>query len=228
MTDLKFLPSILIVGGNEKERIQKAQEIFGFRLAEDPDFFRLVLTQDKESIGIEEVRQMQGFLLLKPFAKEKKSVLIQEAEALTVEAQNALLKTLEEPPARSQIILTVRDESLILPTIASRCQIISLSVKSQITLSEKDEKEMTELLENLLRANIPERLSLGETLSAYRGKSEAIAWLDKLTWVVRKILLTTPSSLKYLNILKTIFQTKKMLQANTNVKLALDNFLIEI
>ncbi|MGI5826150.1 MAG: hypothetical protein ACOX50_01925 [Patescibacteria group bacterium] len=240
MTDLNYLPSLLIVNGNNKERLRKVQEILGFEIKEDhPDFLWLKTPEKKDSIGIEEARRLQKFLLLKPYSREKKVVLIEGAEALTIEAQNALLKTLEEPPAKSQIILTLPDESLLLPTIVSRCQLITLNHQSQITLTDKEEKEIKETLENLMTADIPERLLLGESLSAYKGKSEAINWLDKLTWVSRKILLATHQNqssnsslknliLKYLNLLKRVTQTKKMLQANVNVKLALDNFLIEI
>jgi DNA polymerase III delta prime subunit len=240
MTDLNFLPSLLIVSGDTKERLRKAQEILGFEIKEDhPDFLWLKTTEEKDSIGIEEARQLQKFLLLKPYSREKKAVLIEGAEALTIEAQNALLKTLEEPPANSQIILTLPDDSLLLTTIVSRCQLITLNHQSQINMTDKEEKEIRETLENLITADIPERLLLGEALSAYKGKSEAVNWLNSLTWVGRKILLSNyqdnpanssqkTSNLKYLSLLRLISQTKKMLQANVNVKLALDNFLIEI
>jgi DNA polymerase III delta prime subunit len=240
MTNLNYFPCLLITNGNNKERIKKAQEVLGFKINENnPDFFWLKTAEEKNSIGIEDARQMQKFLMLKPYAREKKSVLVEGAETLTLEAQNALLKTLEEPPANSQIILTLPDESLLLPTIVSRCQLITLNHQSQINLTDKEEKEIKETLESLMTADIPERLLLGEVLSAYKGKSEAINWLDKLTWVSRKILLLNyqenlasssqkKPNLKYLNLLKLISQTKKMLQANVNVKLALDSFLIEI
>lgn len=83
---------------------------------------------EKKSIGIESIRQLNGFLNLKvPGSKPRDRVIILEAaETLSLEAQNALLKTLEEPPDGSVIILNAAQEQSLLPTIRSRLQLIKL------------------------------------------------------------------------------------------------------
>jgi DNA polymerase III delta prime subunit len=75
---------------------------------------------EKGSIGIDESRTIKSFLWQKPNASSRRTVIVDEAELLTTEAQNALLKITEEPPASSLIILVTSDTESILPTILSR------------------------------------------------------------------------------------------------------------
>lgn len=79
-----------------------------------------------KSIGIEAVRQLEQFLSLKVPGKNvyDRAVIIADAHLLTIEAQNALLKTLEEPPAGTLIVLTVNYPQSVLPTVRSRTQAI--------------------------------------------------------------------------------------------------------
>jgi replication-associated recombination protein RarA len=78
------------------------------------------------SIGIEAVRELEHFLSLRVPRQNNpnRAVLIESAETLTLEAQNALLKTLEEPPDGTMIILTATHERALLPTIVSRAQLL--------------------------------------------------------------------------------------------------------
>ena len=88
------------------------------RLAHHPDF---LLIENKDSqLSIEVVRQVERQLSFLPALSNKKVVVFEEASRLTLDAQNALLKTLEEPPEYAVIILVSQRESL-LPTILSRC-----------------------------------------------------------------------------------------------------------
>ena len=68
-----------------------------------PDFF--VISADGNSIGVDKIRQMQSQVSVKPIYSDKKVFVILDAEKLTIQAQNALLKTLEEPPQYIVIIL---------------------------------------------------------------------------------------------------------------------------
>src|SRR6185437_10060929 len=79
-----------------------------------------------QSIGIEIIKQFQKKIFLKPIKSKEKLVIIEDAQALTPEAQNALLKLLEEPPAHTRIILGTENFDTLLPTIQSRCQIVIL------------------------------------------------------------------------------------------------------
>ena len=74
------------------------------------------------SIGIEDIReQLISDVSIKPYTGPYKIYIVDEAEKMTVQAQNALLKTIEEPPAYAVILLLVNNGSTLLPTIVSRC-----------------------------------------------------------------------------------------------------------
>src|ERR1700733_12334468 len=67
--------------------------------------YTVITSPNKNSIGIDAVREIRHFLWQKPVASLKRTLIIDEAELLTTEAQNALLKIAEEPPASSLLIL---------------------------------------------------------------------------------------------------------------------------
>lgn len=93
----------------------------------------IISSQDGKAIGIEAVRELQHFLSLKvPLDKDlNRFIIFENAHLLTVEAQNALLKTLEEPPKATILILTVNNEQSLLPTIRSRAQILNVTAPSK-------------------------------------------------------------------------------------------------
>lgn len=91
-----------------------------------------ILTIEPEAgkaIGIEAVRQLEHFVSLKIPSKQNISriVILYDAQVLTIEAQNALLKTLEEPPEDTMIIVTCANQDALLPTIRSRTQILEVA-----------------------------------------------------------------------------------------------------
>jgi DNA polymerase-3 subunit delta' len=82
----------------------------------------------KFEISIEQIRQVQQQINLKPYEARYKVFCIPDADMMTADAQNALLKTLEEPPLKSVIILTTAEGHKLYPTIVSRCQSVRFSV----------------------------------------------------------------------------------------------------
>ena len=92
-----------------------------------PDFFYMD-AEGKESIGIDKVREnVVSDVAIRPYHGKYKIYVIDEADKMTVGAQNALLKTIEEPPEYVVILLLVRNMSLLLETIRSRCLKLLLS-----------------------------------------------------------------------------------------------------
>lgn len=77
-------------------------------------------------LKIDQIRALQYELALSPMLGRWRVCLLTDFETATVEAANAFLKTLEEPPARAAIILTALDIGLLLPTVVSRCQVLPL------------------------------------------------------------------------------------------------------
>ena len=82
----------------------------------------LIEPNESKTIGIDEARRVKDFLRLRPNVSSRRMVIIDEAEFLTTEAQNALLKITEEPPDSSLLILIARDPEILMPTINSRLQ----------------------------------------------------------------------------------------------------------
>ena len=95
-----------------------------------PDFFYMD-AEGKESIGIDRIREnIVNDVSIRPYHGKVKIYIIDEADKMTVGAQNALLKTIKEPPEYVVILLLVRNISLLLETIRSRCIKLLLSAVS--------------------------------------------------------------------------------------------------
>lgn len=85
-----------------------------------------VIAAEKNWIQIEQVRNLQADAAIAPLEGKRKVFIIREIERATLPAANALLKTLEEPPAHVVLLLTSDRRDLVLPTVLSRCQIVAL------------------------------------------------------------------------------------------------------
>lgn len=81
----------------------------------------------KRSIGVDDIRSLIEEINKKPYEGDKKVIIISEGEKITVQAQNAFLKTIEEPPKGVYIFILCENSELILDTIKSRCQIHKLN-----------------------------------------------------------------------------------------------------
>lgn len=92
--------------------------------------YSTVIDPNAPNITIDEIRELQQFLKLRVPSSSKRPVqrvvTIVRAERMRSEAQNAILKTLEEPPAGTVVVLTADNPALLLPTISSRTQLISI------------------------------------------------------------------------------------------------------
>ena len=92
-----------------------------------PDIGWLKPEGARGSIKIEDIRQLQDALFFKPYEAKWKFYIVLDADFMTEQASNALLKTLEEPPKGSILILTTNNIHRLLDTIVSRCQIVKFS-----------------------------------------------------------------------------------------------------
>jgi hypothetical protein len=105
-------------------------------LSQHPYF--TTIRAEKDSISIDAIRKLQRFLQLKTLGDTdrmyRRAVIIEHAEQLTTEAQNAYLKLLEEPPADTIMILTAGNQRALLPTILSRLQMIAVYAPSEEAL----------------------------------------------------------------------------------------------
>mgnify|MGYP002536058122 FL=1 len=91
-----------------------------------PDIIR-VTHEKPNTIGVDDIRtQINTDIAIKPYSSPRKIYIIQEGEKMTAQAQNALLKTLEEPPAYAVILILATNMDALLPTILSRCVVLNM------------------------------------------------------------------------------------------------------
>ena len=142
-----------------------------------------------KSIKVEQVREeIEERLFLKSFEGKFKVVIVDEAERLSRGAQNAFLKTLEEPPPDSVIILITSNPDSLLPTIKSRCQMIRFNPLPDELIFDELEK-----VENLTseEALICSKLSKGSLGKALKLDSEMLEWRREL---IQYLMLIKPNS----------------------------------
>jgi DNA polymerase III subunit delta' len=135
-----------ILCGNKKE--DQCSGCLKFKKGAHPDLFFI---DGKDGIKIDQVRDVIERVNLTPSFSEKKVLIITKLENMGIEAANALLKTLEEPPRDTVILITARSEKVIPETIISRSQVFKLNKLSQnqvrdILLKEYPEEKVTEVV----------------------------------------------------------------------------------
>lgn len=129
------------VGGGKASVAQSlAETILGLPVGafERHAYVLVIRPADSGSISIEVVREVERFLSLKVPGQQavNRVLIVEDAHSMTIEAQNALLKTLEEPPAGTVILLTASHERALLPTILSRVQLLRLRKPDKASLTE--------------------------------------------------------------------------------------------
>jgi len=218
--------SYLIVGGShqqQEQRINKICQALGINFSpNEPDN---LIVQPQKSIGIEQVRQVKSFLNKKSWqGGAKKIVVIWQAGLLTIEAQNAFLKTLEEPPPNSLIFLAAANQAAFLPTILSRCHLIILT-------TETNKKELAEMSfadwQQLAQSPLSERLKKTELLGKNRGKLQL--WLKEAILLLQNQLNKSGANFQKLNHWLTILsQAHQILNQNVNSQRVIDWVMIKL
>jgi DNA polymerase III subunit delta' len=90
-----------------------------------PDVQEIEIAPDKTVVTIEQMQELRHLAYLKPMAGRRRVFIVDQAESMSDDAANSLLKVLEEPPFHTQIVLLSDNPALILPTIKSRCQVLT-------------------------------------------------------------------------------------------------------
>jgi DNA polymerase-3 subunit delta' len=96
-----------------------------------PDLMLITVAAGKKEIGVDRARELKRFTQLQPLRGKAKIGIVDGAHLLTIAAQNALLKTLEDPPQRSILILVANNPDALLPTVRSRLQRVPFSTLPQ-------------------------------------------------------------------------------------------------
>lgn len=119
-----------------------------------PDFFKAEPGEDnKRVIKIEVIRNLIARAALRPFRSKRKVFLVEPAETVNEVGQNALLKTLEEPPGDAVFVLITYAAESLLPTIRSRTQTFYFKPAEGTVLSEEPEKLKNQIMDFILSAD---------------------------------------------------------------------------
>lgn len=133
----EFTKAILCM--NEKKPCNNCKSCIEFETHNNPDFS--ILEPEGNSIKIDQIRELTKKVYEKPVVSHRKVYIINDSNYMTKEAQNSLLKTLEEPPEYVTIILIASNENLFLPTIKSRCTKVTFNKLTDSELAKVLEKE---------------------------------------------------------------------------------------
>lgn len=248
----EFAKMILCLG--EEKYCNTCKSCLEFLSNNNPDFYEII--PDGNNIKIEQIREMQKKVVEQPIISKNKVYIIDNADLMTREAQNCLLKTLEEPPEFVTIILIGSNESNFLSTIKSRCTILRFEniepskiekyLKEKFSIQEvpksiievangsigkaellKDKQELYIAIDTVLE-NI-EKMDLIDTL-----KNADIIYKSQdekneiLEYINIKFLKKAKENLKYLKCIDIVEETKKRIKANSNYNMSIDNMLISI
>jgi DNA polymerase III gamma/tau subunit len=210
------MESFLILARNSEKLKAYAYSLFE---KEKIDKIDINLIESEKQIGISAVREFQKKIYLKPYKSKQKGIILNAENGITTEAQNALLKVLEEPPVNTIIIMLSKTGDLILPTIISRCKVINLKEDKR-----EAEKNFEEFLLSLPQKGIGEKLKLAEQNS--KTKENALDLLENLL-IAGKKLLEENQNKQLANSLKELQKTYNQIKnSNVNIRLSLENLFL--
>lgn len=252
MIAAEFAKMLLCMG--EKKYCNNCKSCIEFDTNNNPDF--LYIEPDGNNIKIEQIRYLQKKIQEKPIISEKKVYIINDADYMTVEAQNCLLKTLEEPPEFATIILIGSNENSFLTTIKSRCMIIHFQglKNEEIEKLLKEEYNISNLSENIIetfQGSIGKAILLKDKKEEYDKIQNMIDNLDKKD-LIDIVKLSEPlyklkeeifEILDYINIIllkkareqylytsciKIVENTKQRIKQNANYDMCIDNMVFNM
>jgi DNA polymerase III delta prime subunit len=175
--------------------------------------FDLFYNDCSANSSIEVVRDLKRFLSRKPLQSEFNLGLLTEAHNLSLEAQNALLKTLEEPPGLSRIILTATNTSSLLPTIISRCEVVEAEIINE------NPPLNWELVEKIINGNDATRIKEADEVDINQW---ILSWQQLLKAKIKgqEVSLSKNLTVEQIrNYLKKLLSFNRMKESNVNSKL---------
>lgn len=218
----------------EKGGTEPCQECHSCRQAlsdNHPDIIRVV-HEKPNTISVDDIRrQVNSDVAIKPYSSPRKVYMINEAEKMTVQAQNALLKTLEEPPEYTVILLLTANVNALLPTILSRCVVLNMKpvadelVKKFLMHQMKVPDYKAEVCVAFARGNIGKAKALASSEDFENVKGEALSLLKyiremELSEMIAAIKTITEYKLEindYLDIIAIWYRDVLLFKATNDV-----------
>lgn len=248
----EFAKAILCL--NENKPCNKCKSCLEFDNSNNPDL--TIIEPDGNNVKIEQIRELNRKVVEKPIVSTKKVYIINDGQNITKEAQNALLKTLEEPPEYVTIILITTSESAFLPTIKSRC--------TKINFNKLTEEEMLKILKekynyqnvgNIVyktsNGSISKSIQIIEKQSEFEDinkmfsnlehanvidliNSKEVVFKDKedinsiLDYSITIFFEKIKDNRKYIECIEIAENAKERLRKNSNYDMTIDNFMLNV
>lgn len=245
----EFARKILCLNDHSNEC--KCKACLCFESDNHPDFN--LINEQGETIKINQIREITNKIYEKPIISSKKVYIINDCEKMTEEAQNCLLKTLEEPPEYVCIILISSNENFILTTIKSRCMKISFKNISDeelknyllknnyydtitnsllklfngsigMALKMRENQDLYNKVESIIR-NI-ENQDLIDTLLNYKDTYDKENIFNILEYMSVCFFEMAKENKKYIECISKVNNTVERLKSNGNFDMTLDNLFI--
>ncbi len=248
----EFAKKILCLNNTEDETCT-CKSCTCFNGKNHPDYY--IINEEGESIKIDTIRNITEKAFEKPILSDKKVYIINDFEKMTKEAQNCLLKTLEEPPEFVIIILISSNENIILNTIKSRCMTIKFHNIEDKELLEyaKNILEYEHISENLLKSfdgSIGKAIKLKDNKDNYDKIENLISNLTKkdlvdvmldgrilydkeniqdiLDYIIVCLYSKKNENNSYINCIKFVNECSSRLKSNSNFDMSIDNLLFKM
>lgn len=198
----------IILLSDTKRRIEYLDEQLSLEglKREHPD---VLYFDSEQKLGIEQARQMKDHFMLKPYSAKGRAVVIEDLSGITVDAQNALLKIVEEPPTEAILLFGTTTVDHLLPTFLSRCQIIEM-------ISDKREADLQEL-EKILRLGLEGRF---KAVEKHTDKEQLFQLIVQYT---EKELIKNPA---FFRIAKEVLELEQWQKARVNLRGILEYLML--
>lgn len=208
----------LLISPSVEQRIEEIEKILIQAGLKNPHPDLLYFPSDSK-LGIEQARKIKEHFSLKPYSAKGRGVVLEDASQLTPEAQNALLKTLEELPTSSLFILGANSDSKLLPTVISRCQIESLQEAPEGKVDSK--QSYLEDIEKLLVSDIKQRFEYVEEL---KDRQEFLQALVK--YFHQDLSVHPGGGHSNLEFLEELLQAEEWAKQNVNIRGILEYLML--
>jgi DNA polymerase III gamma/tau subunit len=209
------MQSILITGKDTEKLREAARAICDENAVSR--FDREIIVTEK-TVGIGDIRKLSEKLFLKPLESVTKAVILEAFFGMTADSQNAFLKMLEEPPSDTIIMILTLSLDFVLPTVLSRCKLVSLDQVRKLT--DEEIANNLKIISELKNGGASKALKIAQSYG--KDRETALQFLEGLI-----ISLHTNLETENLQILKSLQKTYNIIKTiNVAPRFALENLFL--
>ncbi len=212
----------LLLGGTTDEQNKKLTTLYIRHKVRQSSRFLIDVADGKQSIGIEEIKNLTASLWIQSTNNTPKAAVIRNSHKLTTEAQNALLKNLEEPPGLTVFFLLSPSEQMLLDTIVSRCIIIPVDTEQQ----RQDVLQDDPFTASLCDPSITIGTCIKEMETRIQTKDDALSWFASISRSLPVHIQTHPENHVYILVARLFPLIQTAFDRNVSWKTVLTTLII--